>query len=548
MKHLVLLSSLLCSFIFAQANWSNTHLAYNDSCNRYQFEVTGTADSCFQHQIKVFKNGHSTPYYLTTDRNFSLTFNDTGHYYVRVLVLNNCNNTDTLFYEDIYISCSDSNACNWDFAEISYTDSCNSYLFELGSHQDSCIKYYTYIKKDGSITGYSLVSDNRLFSYTFTTAGTYLVKTIFYNSCNNCDTAITEVVQLSCGSDCNWDFAEVGYTDSCKKYVFEMGSHQDSCIKYYTYIKKVGSNNDYSLLSDNRVFHHTFETTGTYLVKTRFYNSCSNCDTVIVEEIHVECSGSCNWGDAGIYYNDSCRNYQFEMGSYIDSCVEYTSWIKKAGTNDLVVASYDRVFHYTFPSNGNYLIKTRLYNSCHNCDTLIYEEITVECEECDWEDAEISYNGDCDEYTFEMGSYISPCIQYATVSYHVATGTLDTIAFSRVFDYTFPDTGLYYISTIFYNACNGCDTFIYTSIYVHCDANASIKGAMLNTLKIYPNPVSSLLYIEHKGKTLPVTLLDNFGRRLYEGSTLEKSIDMSSFPAGIYMLKVGDVNRLVVKE
>ena len=130
----------------------------------------------------------------------------------------------------------------------------------------------------------------------------------------------------------------------------------------------------------------------------------------------------------------------------------------------------------------------------------------------------------------------------------MATGTLDTISFSRVFDYTFPDTGLYYISTIFYNTCNGCDTFIYTSIYVHCDANATIDHAKLNNVKVYPNPVNSLLYIEHKGETLPVILIDNFGRTVYEGSTLDQSIDMSDLPSGVYVLKVGGVNRVILKE
>jgi hypothetical protein len=57
MKKIIALLMLLVSLATANAkcDWSKVSLGKSNTCNAYTFEVTGTADTCYKHDVKIYK-------------------------------------------------------------------------------------------------------------------------------------------------------------------------------------------------------------------------------------------------------------------------------------------------------------------------------------------------------------------------------------------------------------------------------------------------------------------------------------------------------------
>lgn len=76
--------------------------------------------------------------------------------------------------------------------------------------------------------------------------------------------------------------------------------------------------------------------------------------------------------------------------------------------------------------------------------------------------------------------------------------------------------------------------------------NLSVNGkTLLNTpspvfsnLKIYPNPTTSVLYIDHDFSDLNYSLFSTDGRLIKKGEVLQKEIDLSGVAQGLYLLKL----------
>ena len=61
-----------------------------------------------------------------------------------------------------------------------------------------------------------------------------------------------------------------------------------------------------------------------------------------------------------------------------------------------------------------------------------------------------------------------------------------------------------------------------------------------NDLTIYPNPAKDILYISGTTDNSNVIILDLTGRECFNGKLSGKSINISNFPNGLYLLKIGD--------
>ncbi|MBD3583780.1 CotH kinase family protein [Flavobacterium selenitireducens] len=76
--------------------------------------------------------------------------------------------------------------------------------------------------------------------------------------------------------------------------------------------------------------------------------------------------------------------------------------------------------------------------------------------------------------------------------------------------------------------------------------NLSVNGrAMLNTtspamsaLQIYPNPTSSILYIDHDFSVLGYRLFTTDGRLIKKGDVMQKQLDLSGVAQGLYLLQL----------
>ncbi|MEI7664055.1 MAG: T9SS type A sorting domain-containing protein [Bacteroidota bacterium] len=82
------------------------------------------------------------------------------------------------------------------------------------------------------------------------------------------------------------------------------------------------------------------------------------------------------------------------------------------------------------------------------------------------------------------------------------------------------------------------------------------EAKLADWLTLYPNPVTDKLYLkinESPGKDLQVTILDLWGKVVRQGGAENVAgpvyqLDMSAVPCGMYMVKVSDGNREVIRK
>lgn len=68
---------------------------------------------------------------------------------------------------------------------------------------------------------------------------------------------------------------------------------------------------------------------------------------------------------------------------------------------------------------------------------------------------------------------------------------------------------------------------------------SGIDNTAIGNIKLYPNPVNSYLYLELPDERNSITIFNLLGIKVFEGIVLaEDTIDMSSYNAGIYIIKV----------
>jgi hypothetical protein len=297
MKKIIMLLMLLVSLasVNAKCDWSKVSLGKSNTCNAYKFEVTGTVDTCYKHDIKIYKKGATTTTYAGTNRVFSYTFNDTGYYYVRVSVKNACCGGDTLMYVLIHVECKPTTKpkCDWSKVSLGKSNTCNAYKFEVTGTVDTCNKHSILIVKKGSTTPL-YTGDNRVFNYTFSDTGYYFVKVSIKNKCCGGDTLFYDYIHVTCKPTtkpkCDWSKIGLGYSNKCGTVTFELGS-KDTCITGYSLWAYNHATHKLDTLAHDRIFRRTLDT-GWYTFKASFHNKCGNCDTFIYKEIHIGCDST----------------------------------------------------------------------------------------------------------------------------------------------------------------------------------------------------------------------------------------------------------------
>ncbi len=73
----------------------------------------------------------------------------------------------------------------------------------------------------------------------------------------------------------------------------------------------------------------------------------------------------------------------------------------------------------------------------------------------------------------------------------------------------------------------------------------------MRPVKVYPNPANDKLIIStsNKGKEIKAELLNIQGQKMWAGVIQEKTvIDVSSFPKGVYFLKVNNGEEVFVRK
>lgn len=216
---------------------------------------------------------------------------------------------------------------------------------------------------------------------------------------------------LSVEAKCDWSKVYLAYSNTCNVYKFEIAGTVDTCYKTMTIVtnKKTGAKDTFY----TRAFGKTFADTGKYNVFVKVYNKCLKCDTAFEKLVYVTCKPSgtkrCNWSKAGFYYSNKCGTVVFEMGSYIDTCIRYTTWRYNHKTGKLDTIAHDRVFTRTMDT-GLYTFKTSFYNKCLGCDTSIYRErVRITCDS--------SRLGVISEESQSLKIYPNPAYDYIEIEY-----------------------------------------------------------------------------------------------------------------------------------
>lgn len=431
-------------------------------------------DSCWSYRYLIKQNGQVLYQASSYDKNyFSYQFRSNGNYVVCISFVNNCTGCDTTICKEVAVKC-ETKPCDWSRLQIGYNHGqgadCNQYTFELGSY-DSCLRYITYLYP---LNGGKLdtLSDNRVFKHTFKDTGSYYMIYSIKNICNNCDTTIYQKIHVECGSSntnkCDWSKVKLAWSNNCNQYKFEVSGTVDTCFKHNIIVYSRNQGTTYT----TRTFGHTFTDTGIVYVRVSISNTCTGCDTLFYVPVHVEClpsSKKCDWSKLQIGYNNKCRTYTFELGSY-DSCLSYFTRVYYPKTQKVDTASDNRVFSYTFKDTGTFYMVHTLKNHCTGCDTTIYQKIHVECTEnnskCDWSGASWAMGNNCNKYTFEGKSYNDTCIKYTWKM--GSNGAMYTMSNDRVFKYTFNYKGNYTVCLTLTNTCKNCDTTICKTVEVSC--------------------------------------------------------------------------------
>jgi hypothetical protein len=83
-----------------------------------------------------------------------------------------------------------------------------------------------------------------------------------------------------------------------------------------------------------------------------------------------------------------------------------------------------------------------------------------------------------------------------------------------------------------------------------CSPLATIDQDLDNSLQIFPNPTTNLLYLQldkFASEILTMTVFDNFGKPIYK-DYFKNTIDVSDFSKGIYFLKMTTKNGIVTRK
>lgn len=95
------------------------------------------------------------------------------------------------------------------------------------------------------------------------------------------------------------------------------------------------------------------------------------------------------------------------------------------------------------------------------------------------------------------------------------------------------------------NPANFADVFF----DLHTPGVTSSPEVFAKNIRVFPNPASGMLFLEHaEERSMPVWLTDATGRPVWTGEVApgeRRSIDLSPWPAGLYFLKTDRGTRLV---
>lgn len=426
----------------------------------------------------------------------------------------------------------ESKRCKWN-PYVSLGSQCKyAYVYALVDSMnviDTTCNYITVSWGDGTSSNGSKPN----YYHNYSNPGTYTVCIKFQNFCTNCDTIICkELVIKECPPKYCGIKASLGVTVNCRKVTVEatnLNLNGSRCFKY----KILWGDSTFSY---DRVGTKTFAKDGSYTICMRIYDSCKGCDTVICKTVQVKaCTSSCNWKSlgVGITYKLDCRKITYTVNTVRDSCVSFQVYLNNTLLN---------TNGYTVSANGTYSLCVKFTNSCKKCDTIICQNVKVDCNPCLNLNAEFKV----DSISKSGKAYIRNQSTGATFYYwSFGDGTSST---DKTPNKTYSNTGQYKICLIVYDSTKKCIDSICTWV-------AYVKGRSMGTgaiqlpsqIKVMPNPAKDKFEIVSETKMKNVSILNSLGKVVFESGVGQNSyqINASAWSDGVYFIKVHTENGMV---
>lgn len=94
---------------------------------------------------------------------------------------------------------------------------------------------------------------------------------------------------------------------------------------------------------------------------------------------------------------------------------------------------------------------------------------------CDWSKVSLGKSNTCNDYKFEVTGTVDTCYKHSILIVKKGSTTPLYTGDNRVFNYTFSDTGYYFVKVSIKNKCCGGDTLFYDYIHVTCKPTTKPK-------------------------------------------------------------------------
>ena len=102
----------------------------------------------------------------------------------------------------------------------------------------------------------------------------------------------------------------------------------------------------------------------------------------------------------------------------------------------------------------------------------------------------------------------------------------------------------WHIVTYTYTAPSGCQDTAETKIYIRSSGFGLDEDEEDSEFSLYPNPTNGVVYFK---VPCSVEVISQYGASVLRNNFWQESVDLSAFPAGIYMLRLCDGEKVVIR-
>ena len=122
--------------------------------------------------------------------------------------------------------------------------------------------------------------------------------------------------------------------------------------------------------------------------------------------------------------------------------------------------------------------------------------------------------------------------------------SVDGVVCSNTFDPSMFSVG-WHIVTYTYTAPSGCQDTAETKIYIRASGFGIEEDEEDSEFSLYPNPTNGVVYFK-----IPcsVEVISQYRVSMYRSNSLQESVDLSAFPAGIYTLRLFDGEKITIRK